>query len=58
VTHLSGAQKRIQLRQTSLFYKADKEYGRRVVEGLKLDMKQVERLAAMSQEERVKATTE
>jgi len=57
VTHLSGAQKRIQLRQTSLFYKADKEYGRRVAEGLKLDMKQVERLAAMSQEERVKATT-
>jgi len=57
VTHLSGAQKRIQHRQTALFYKADKEYGRRVAEGLKLDMKQVESLAAMSQEERVKATT-
>ncbi len=56
VTHLSHAQKRFQLRQTALFYKADKEYGRRVAEGLKLDMKQVERLAAMSQEERVKVT--
>jgi len=56
VTHLSGSQKRFQLRQTALFYKADKEYGQRVAEGLKLDMKQVERLAAMSQEERVIAT--
>jgi catalase len=58
VTHLSGAQKRIQLRQTSLFYKADEEYGRRVAEGLKMDVKKVESLAAMSQEERVKATKE
>jgi len=58
VTHLSGAQERIQLRQTSLFYMADEEYGQRVAEGLKLDMKKVERLAAMSHEERVTATTE
>lgn len=58
VTHLSGAQKRFQLRQTALFHKADEEYGQRVAEGLKLDMKVVERLAAMSQEERVKATAD
>ncbi len=58
VTHLSGARKRIQLRQTSLFYMADEEYGQRVAEGLKLDMKKVERLAAMSHEERVTATME
>ena len=57
VAHLGGAQKRIQLRQTALFYKADSEYGRRVAEGLGLDVKEVERLAEMSQEERVKATT-
>ena len=56
VSHLGGAQKRIQLRQTAIFYKADAEYGRRVAEGLGLDVKEVEKLAAMSQEDRVKAT--
>ncbi|UCH95591.1 MAG: catalase [Candidatus Aminicenantes bacterium] len=57
VSHLGSAQKRIQLRQTALFYKADQEYGRRVAEGLKLDLAEVKRLAAMSQEDRVKATS-
>ncbi|KPK64442.1 catalase [candidate division WOR_3 bacterium SM23_42] len=56
VDHLGNAQKRIQLRQTALFYKADTEYGTRVAQGLKLDAKEVERLAKMSQEERAKAT--
>jgi catalase len=56
VDHLGNAQKRIQLRQTALFYKADPEYGSRVAKGLKLDVKEVERLAKMSQEERTKAT--
>ncbi len=56
VDHLGGAKERIQLRQTALFYKADPEYGRRVAEGLGLDKKEVERLAAISHEERVKAT--
>jgi len=56
VSHLGGAQKRIQLRQTALFFKADPDYGRRVAEGLGLDVKEVERLARMSQEERVRAT--
>ena len=54
--HLGGAQKRIQLRQTALFFKADPDYGSRVAEGLKLDVKEVENLASMSQEARVKAT--
>jgi hypothetical protein len=36
VDHLEKAQKRIQLRQTALFYKADSDYGRRVAEGLGL----------------------
>jgi catalase len=56
VAHLGNAQKRLQLRQTALFFKADKEYGTRVAGGLKLDLKQVERLAGMTQEERVSAT--
>lgn len=56
VDHLGKAQKRIQLRQTALFFKADPEYGRRVAEGLGLELKAVEALASMSQEERAEAT--
>jgi catalase len=56
VAHLGKAQKRIQLRQSAIFYKADPEYGTRVAKGLELDVKEVKRLAAMSPEERVKAT--
>jgi catalase len=57
VAHLGNAQKRIQLRQTALFFKADPDYGRQVAKGLGLDAKQVERLAAMSQQERAQATS-
>jgi catalase len=56
VSHLGGAQKRIQLRQTALFYKADPDYGTHVAKGLKLDVKEVKRMAEMSHEERAKAT--
>jgi len=56
--HLGKAQKRIQSRQTALFYKADAEYGRRVAEGLGLDVKEVQRLAEMTHEERVEATAQ
>jgi len=56
VAHLGGAQKRIQLRQTALFYKADPDYGRRVAEGLGLDVREVGRLAEICQEERAEAT--
>jgi len=55
-THLCNARKRIQLRQAAIFYKAEAEYGSRVVKGLKLDVKEVKRLAEMTQEERSKAT--
>jgi catalase len=58
VSHLGNAQKRIQLRQTAIFYKADPDYGSRVAKGLGLDVKEVKRLAEMSQEERVKSTQE
>ncbi len=56
VGHLGGAKKAIQLRQTALFHKADPEYGERVAKGLGLKVDEVKKLAAMSQEERVKAT--
>lgn len=56
VAHLGRAQKRIQLRQAAIFFKADADYGRRVAEGLGLETAEVERLAGMSQEQRVKAT--
>jgi len=55
-THLCNAQKRIQRRQTAIFYKADAEYGERVAKGLGLDVNEVKKLAGMSQEERAAAT--
>jgi catalase len=56
VDHLGGARKRIQYRQCALFYKAEQEYGRRVAQGLNLDLKEVARLAGMSAEDRAKET--
>jgi len=56
VDHLGHAAKRIQMRQTALFFKADPDYGRRVAVGLGLDITAVERLAAMSPEARASAT--
>ncbi len=58
VDHLGGAQQRSQIRQTAISVKADPDYGRRVVEGLGLDVSKVERLAEMSQEERAETTKE
>jgi len=58
VAHLGNAQRRIQRRQAALFFKADADYGRRVAEGLDLDVADVERLAQMSQADRVQATAE
>jgi catalase len=55
--HLGGAQKRLQLRQCALFYKADVDYGTRVAKALGLSVAEVKRLAAMTQAERVKATS-
>jgi catalase len=57
VAHLGNAQKRIQLRQAAIFYKADADYGTRVAKGVGVDVKEVERLAGMTQEERVRATS-
>lgn len=46
----------IKYRHAAHCYLADKEYGKRIAEGLKLNMKEVERLAAMSEAERLAAT--
>lgn len=43
VTHLCNANKDIQIRQTKIFYKADQEYGRRVAEGLKLNIRDIKK---------------
>ncbi len=56
ISHLGNAKKRIQLRQTALFYKVDPEYGCRVAKELGLTTKEVEHLANMTQEERVNST--
>ena len=56
VAHLGNAQKRIQLRQCAIFFKAHEEYGSRVAEGIGLDVSEVKKLAEMSQEERAEAT--
>ena len=56
VDHLGHTAKRIQMRQTALFFKADPDSGRRVAVGLGLDITAVERLAAMSTEARASAT--
>lgn len=45
VDHLGNAQKRIQLRQAAVFYRAHEEYGTRVAQGLKLDVEEVKKLA-------------
>jgi catalase len=45
VSHLIGANKAIQLRQTVLFYKVHAEYGTRVAEGLGLAVEDVKRLS-------------
>ncbi|MCJ7600713.1 MAG: hypothetical protein MUO63_04320, partial [Desulfobulbaceae bacterium] len=56
IGHLKNARTRIQLRQAALFYKVDPVCGTRVAQGLGLDVEDVKKLAAMSQQERVQAT--
>ena len=53
---LSQAEKRIQYRQTALFLKADPEYGKRIAEKLRLNIREVYKLSRMSQAEREYAT--
>ena len=52
IHRLGKAQGRIRLRQAALFFKADPDYGRRIAEGLGLNIKEVKRLAGLSSEQR------
>jgi catalase len=54
--HLGAAKVNLQYRQTALFYKADSDYGARVAALLKLNIAKVKELAAMTNDDRVKAT--
>ncbi len=56
VAHLKNAAKRLQLRQTAIFYKANEDYGTRIAQSLELDVNEVRDLASVSQEERVRRT--
>ena len=56
VGHMDGVPGPIQLRQCALFHLADEDYGARVAQGLGLDIDEVKKLAAMTQDERVAAT--
>ncbi len=56
VGHLGGAERRIQLRQCAIFYKADVEYGTRVAEGLNMDLEIVKSLSLLSHGRRAEAT--
>lgn len=47
--HLGGADRRIQIRQCSVFYRADAEYGTRVAESLGLDAGEVQQAAEAAQ---------
>ena len=53
---ISGVNENIQYRQVALFYKADIEYGTRIANGLNLNINKVEKLASMTQEDRIKST--
>lgn len=55
---MGNARKRIQMRQAAIFLRADEDYGRRVAGGLKLDVKEVQRLARMTPEDRAAATAQ
>ncbi len=56
VGHLKNAQERIRLRQCAVFYKVDQELGSAVAQGVGVDVSEVERLAAMTTDERAAAT--
>lgn len=58
IGHIKHAQQRIQYRQVALFYKAAAEFGTRLTQGLGLDLEKVKNLAAMSQDDRVRATAQ
>lgn len=57
ITDMEPVTDNIKYRHAAHCYLADKEYGTRLAEGMRLDLKRVEELAAMPEEERLKATS-
>ncbi len=55
--NIGPATENIKYRHTAHCYLADKDYGARLAKALKLKLDKVEKLAAMSHKERMKATT-
>lgn len=55
--HMKGAKRNIQYRQAAIFHKAHEDYGARIAKLLELDIDKVKELAAMSQQDRVAATS-
>ena len=54
--HLMGVHRNLQIRQSALFYKADKDYGARVAKGLGLNISEIKKLANMPIDEQHAAT--
>jgi catalase len=57
VNHLKHAKPSLQLRQSALFAKSDADYGEQIARGLGVSVEEVQKLAAMTQEELVQATS-
>lgn len=57
VTDIMSVTENVKYRHAAHCYLADKDYGTRIAEGLHLDMKEVQKLAAMTEPERLAATT-
>ncbi|MGL4991592.1 MAG: catalase [Sarcina sp.] len=56
VNHMKPAMELVKYRETALFYKVNSEFGSKVANGLGLDLKKVEELSKLTQEELVNAT--
>lgn len=56
-TEMKDVSTNIRYRHAAHCYLADKEYGKRLAKALQLELKEVQRLAAMNEEERLKSTS-
>ena len=49
--HLMGVHRNLQIRQSALFYQADRDYGALVAKGLGLNINEIKKLANMTIDE-------
>jgi catalase len=56
--NINGVTKNVQLRHAAHCYLADKDYGTRLIDALGLDKNEAIRLAGLSHDERMKATSQ